>query len=212
MILRNMIKCFSRAAWGLSWSESNAVATDGTVNTWGSINYFLPTYSNGDVPSQTILNNVLDNFEDFWNGSTLNGAGSTSYFNTYVLLLVGTGTTPPTVDDYKLEAPLFNDDITLLAVSNPCGIMNGTLTATYQNQGDTNITINELGAGVIIGLGNNSSNASVTSSSSTAPQYGGCFQLTRSVLTVPVILEPGATRTFSVTIDLTNLATEVVNT
>lgn len=211
MILRNMIKCFSKAAWGLSWSESNAVATDGTVNTWGALNYFLPTYSNGDVPSQTVLYNVLSKFEKFWNGSTLNDSSSVNY-STYMLLLVGTGTTPPTVDDYKLEAPLFNDDITLLAVSNPCGIMNGTITATHQNQGDTNITINELGAGVIIGLGNTNSTASVTSSSSNAPLYGGCFQLTRSVLTVPVILEPGATRTFSVTIDLTNLATEVVNT
>lgn len=208
MILRNMIKCFSRAAWGQSWSKCSAVATDGTVNTWGTINYFLPTYSEEDeIPSQTVLYNVLSKFEKFWNASTLNSG--TSSYDSFMLVLVGTGTTPPTVDDYKLEAPLFDDDITLLTVSNPCGIMNGTITATYQNQGDTNITINELGGGVVVGSG---SRPSVTDSDPTYPTYGGCFQLTRSVLTVPVILEPGATRTFSVTIDLTNLATEVVNT
>ncbi len=71
--------------------------------------------------------------------------------NNYSFMLFGSGTTPPTIDDYKMEAPLDTDDIQYVSQSVAASVNSETdtyemiFTNTLRNMTDTDIVIREVG-------------------------------------------------------------------
>ena len=126
------------------------------------------------------------------NGSTAGGTSAGTVFssNNYNKVTLGSGNTPPTVDDLSLENKI--NDLTLLTrtmdnSSAAYGDVNGivTYTAVYKNNTENNITVSELG--VEAGEGYTSSG------------WGGIVLLVREVIT-PITIAPGETYTFTVKI------------
>lgn len=95
----------------------------------------------------------------------------------------GTGTTPPSVDDYCLETPI--DSLTQVSTSYT---MNNyyednfleTITTTLQNNTSEDITVNEIGA--------------VGSTGATSAL------IARDVLSTPVVITAGSQKTFTIQI------------
>ena len=110
-------------------------------------------------------------------------------------ICVGSGTTPPTVDDYKLENPLL--DLTyqggVLNYQGNTLIYSGIVT----NNTTAPVTINEVGV-----------HASSSSSSSSS---SGSALLIRTVLQEPITLAVGDSRTFSVAVDLDKMLETTTN-
>lgn len=93
----------------------------------------------------------------------------------------GTGTTPPTIDDYK-----FSGDLVTLTLVSSSGVAhngsNGSIFAmVVNNQTQEAMTINEIGLFI------------------RTPT--GCVMLTRDVLPQPVVLQPGESKGFQIYID-----------
>lgn len=129
----------------------------------------------------TILQNTKDAYST---GVALSFNTNTSSLGANNWICVGSGTTPPTVDDYKLENALL--DLTyqgrLLNYQNNTLIFSGIVT----NNTEAPVTINEVG---------------VLLSSSSSSSSGSAL-IARTVLQEPVILAVGDSRTFSVAVNL----------
>ena len=108
-------------------------------------------------------------------------------------IVVGSGTTPPTVFDYNLAAPI--NDNNFIEVSSSCrNAQNGTssylepiilaCSKIYYNKGQEDIIVNEIG---IMGDKYNAS----------SNQH---YLFAREVLDSPVVVHPGESATFSITI------------
>ena len=108
-------------------------------------------------------------------------------------IIVGSGTTPPTVFDYNLAAPI--NDSNFIEVSSSCrNAQNGAssylepvilaCSKIYYNKGQEDIIVNEIG---IMGDKYNASNN----------QH---YLFAREVLDSPVVVHPGESATFSITI------------
>lgn len=110
------------------------------------------------------------------------------------LFFLGTGNTPPTIDDYKLSGALITG---LTAQTVLTTVTNNTIVFSViaTNNTETPVTINELG----LGAKNNSSNNNFA------------ILLTRDVLPTPVTLNTGDSKTFSVTIDFRSLTNSYNN-
>lgn len=109
--------------------------------------------------------------------------------NLNVLICVGNGTTPPTIDDTKLENAILDlDYLGGMCVLNKQTI---TVTTTWQNNTGAPITIKELGIHC-------SANVSYAQDESTHAPF---VILTRSVLEQPVVMQDGESRTFSIAIN-----------
>lgn len=107
-------------------------------------------------------------------------------------VIIGTGTTPPTLDDYYLSGDLitgFNFSYSSTIESDDNG---STITALYTitNSGDTAFTIGEIG---LI--------ANLYSSSYSGSKYNGLLE--RTVLDTPVTIEPGGVGQVTYTITFT---------
>lgn len=103
-----------------------------------------------------------------------------------VLLLLGTGDTAPTIDDYKLDN-IWSDYTVITQV---CSNMN----ANYDNN-----------AFLISRSIQNTSSESVTVKEQAiclSQRYGGNIIIAREVLAEPVVLQPGKKHTFTMTIGL----------
>lgn len=120
-------------------------------------------------------------------------SSSGSYGGNLTFILPGTGTTPATVDDYKLEAPLFSLD--LVGISTGSGIGTGSIATTYQNNTSNTINITELG--IVAATSRKPSSAAYLS------DYMECVQLSREVLATPIVMKPGDVKTLSITIQYT---------
>lgn len=103
-------------------------------------------------------------------------------------LCLGSGTTSPTFNDYKIEAPLDMSTLNLTAQSHSASNYKVTQTATIQNTGNTNFTFSE-----IVLAGYNS---------------GVLIALTRDVVS-PITIEAGKSKTVTVVIDFASMATSV---
>ena len=106
-----------------------------------------------------------------------NSVGTTSW-----AFIFGDGTTPPTIEDYKLSGNIVEPSI----VSGTGSATNGSNGITWQmtviNNTENSITIGEIGlCNELLGI--------------------GCIMLTRDVLPQPVVLEPGASKGFQIFID-----------
>lgn len=117
--------------------------------------------------------------------------------NVYSLIFIalGSGTTPPTVDDYKLVSKIPDaitnySNNTLTYFSNTMIL---TQTVTNISTNTENIEVNEVG----IGLAGNQTLS-----------YP-CFLITRSVLPETVVIAPGETKTFTVTLDTSKFINNV---
>ena len=112
-----------------------------------------------------------------------------------IFIALGSGTTPPTVDDYKLVSKI-SDTITKYT-SNTLTFLGNTIiltqTVTNSSTNTENIEVNEVG----IGLAEN-----------TTLTYP-CLLITRSVLPETVVIAPGETKTFTVTLDTSKFINNV---
>lgn len=103
-------------------------------------------------------------------------------------LCLGSGTTPPTFNDYKIEAPLDMSTLALTAQNHSASNYKVTQTATIQNTGDTDFTFSEI---LLAGYND-----------------GVLIALTRDVIS-PVTIEAGKSKTITVVIDFASMATSV---
>lgn len=114
------------------------------------------------------------------------------------LCLVGGGTTPATVEDRQLENLYTTDQLTQNTQSLSYLNEKMNVTTTYTNKTDSNLTINEIGLGMY--------NQHMFSPNTTG--NCGAALLTREVLSTPIVLAPGESRTFALTIDFLDMLTQ----
>lgn len=110
-------------------------------------------------------------------------------------LVIGSGSTPPTIDDYKMEnAITTNLNAGGVTRSFNANTSNSSLTVVQPivNIGTNAITISEIGL-----FGRSSANS-----------QSACLLLSRDVIT-PVTIAPNESKTFVVTIDFTQMSTNV---
>lgn len=201
MLLSNFYKAQGAAVFGqqLSSSEVYSSSLKNTFNTGldGSPAYntymtvlYSPGFTNfsGSQNIQNFYTAVKTAYS-----TTQGHIDSGSYGGNLTFILPGTGTTPATVDDYKLEAPLFSLD--LVGVSTGFGIGTGSLATTYQNNTSNTINITELG---IV-----AATSKKSSSSASLAGHMECVQLSREVLATPIVMKPGDVKTLSITIQYT---------
>lgn len=98
-------------------------------------------------------------------------------------LMLGTGTTAPTADDYRLESPI-TKNLSCDSVSVSRTSITKTYTATFTNSGSSDITVTEVGFIVYIRYFN--SNTSENSDH---------FLMDRTVLETPITIPAGESRT-----------------
>lgn len=105
------------------------------------------------------------------------GSGSATW-----AFIFGDGTTPPTIEDYKLSGNIVEPSIIAGTGSASNGSNGSTWQMTVVNNTGSSITIGEIGL-------------------CTQMAKYGCVMLTRDVLPQPVVLEPGASKGFQIFID-----------
>ena len=148
-----------------------------------------PSYIDTKGVSTTSIHGVKLNYSLESNNN--NGNNSIAEYNgtmNSLRLCLGSGTTPPTFNDYKIEAPLDMSTLTLTAQSHSASNYKVTQTATIQNVGDTDFTFSE-----ILLTGHNG---------------GATIALTRDVIS-PVTVEAGKSKTVTVVIDFAAMSTSV---
>ena len=98
----------------------------------------------------------------------------------HISIVVGSGDVAPTYDDYKMGNPLDLSTVTQSYSTNG-GVM--TFVKTFKNDSGSEVTVKEVG---LFG---------------TPENYGCCVVLTRTVLSSPVTIANGETKTFTVVVD-----------
>ena len=133
--------------------------------------------------SVTTFNTLV--LSSYYTGKSFQGLGT--YLSPAILL--GSGTTPATVEDYYLETLI----TTLTHIRSTKSRNNNTLTftTTWQNNTGAAITINEFGVHMV--------NKRTTTKDTTSIMY------TRTVSEEPVVMQPGDSRTFTVSIDFSKM-------
>lgn len=134
---------------------------------------------------------------DYVNNNTKYISGSYGSSNVGIGLVIGSGTTPPELTDYKLENEVtsgFTENTGSVTFGSDKIILSMTITATSA------ITINEVGIRAVM---------SAISLSSTRDQSS--VLLTRSIISEPAVLNSGDTKTFTVEIDYNTFVDNVNN-
>lgn len=157
------------------------------VNGTGTVPILKPTYGiagGADLSVAYSTNIYADNYDEVNEGmpSTI-GIG----------VALGSGTTPPTIDDYKMEnAITTNLNAGGVTRSFNANTSNSSLTVVQPivNTGTNTITISEIG---------------LFGKKSPTSTYG-CILLSRDVIT-PVTIAPNESKTFVVTIDFAQMST-----
>ncbi len=111
--------------------------------------------------------------------STINSTGTIG--NGYLML--GTGTTAPTANDYHLESPI-TTNLSCDSVSVSRTSLTKTYTATFTNSGSSDITVTEVGFIVYIYYVYSSNN-----------ENSDHFLMDRTVLETPITIPAGESRT-----------------
>ena len=139
--------------------------------------------SNARISGVSLYYNLNSNYN--------NGNNSSADYNGNMVqlrLCLGSGTTPPTFNDYQIEAPLNMSTLVLTAQSHSALNYKVTQTATIQNTGNTDFTFSEV---LLAGYNN-----------------GVLIALTRDVIS-PVTVEAGKSKTVTVVIDFAAMSTSV---
>lgn len=148
-----------------------------------------PEYIDTKGVSTSSIHNVSLNYDLKSNNN--NGNDSSYDYNGNMVqlrLCLGSGTTPPTFNDYSIETPLNMSTLVLTAQSHSASNYKVTQTVTIQNTGNTNFTFSEV---LLAGYNN-----------------GVLIALTRDVIS-PVTVEAGKSKTITVVIDFAAMATSV---
>lgn len=172
-----------KESWGFG---GNTTSTPRIKFTDGSLYSYLLSYPKA-IASTTIA--LLPS-------KFYNTAENASWGTAYSYMVLGTGDTPPTVEDYKLSGELITS---LTYQGQPTLNDNNSLTYSIlvTNNTEQPVTIKEVC--LAIGTGNTSQSA------------GAAALLTRDVLPNPVTLNVGDSKTFSITIDFRSLTDTTVN-
>lgn len=118
-------------------------------------------------------------------------------------LVVGSGTTPVTDDDYKLDVPITT--LTAVCATTSCKTEDTgeklspttfVISTTYRNNTDSPVVVKEIG--IMIPVGYASSRTLNNNALSSCLIY-------REVLETPVTIEPNQMRTFSITTDVATI-------
>lgn len=166
--------------------------TDGPTQSKGSSNESGLCIGYGRYESTAVTGNYFPS-----DGYVNTGGTNTTAQTT---LVIGSGTTPATVDDYKLETPITT--LTPIAATTLCKDKDTgdtlsptefTITTTYRNDTDAAVTVNEVGIMIPAGY-----RSTVGNSLSSCLIY-------REVLATPVTVEPGQIRTFTLTTDVATM-------
>lgn len=173
----------------LQWAEESYTTNNHNYrDTVRSFNYNWTTNGNSFISEQTTYD---------WIGLSRNTNSNNVFFaaNGFTLF-VGTGETPVTPDDYKLDNPL------TLNVLNACCIENEdktiTTTRIFQNITGNEVTIKEIGLYLFRSW---ASGNSLYSGGSTP-----IVMIGRKVLETPITLADGECYTFSYTIDMNKIS------
>lgn len=165
------------------------------------------TMANSAVKVYKLTSNVMTNRQYNSNSSnnqlTTNGtltynekATTGSYVFSSWGIVLGTGTTPPTIDDYKMESYIPEGTLSYTGSSFTLPLENGewanngtfSLTQTVANNTETPITVTELG---VYNSGNTGTSIK-------------CILLTRDIID-PITIRPNETKTFIVSWDLSDI-------
>ena len=124
--------------------------------------------------------------------------------STQTTLVVGSGTTPVTDDDYKLDTPITT--LTAVSATTSCKTDDTgatlspttfTITTTYRNGTEAPITVNEIGIMIPVGY-------KYSGSGTMSNALSSCL-IYREVLETPVTIEPNQLRTFSIATDVATI-------
>lgn len=165
------------------------------------------TMANSQVKVYKLTANVMSNRQYNSNSGnnqlTMNGGltyNETAKTGSYVFsswgIVLGTGTTPPTIDDYKMESYIPEGTLSYTGSSFTLPLENGewanngtfSLTQTVANNTENPVTVTELGV----------YNSGLTGTSTR------CILLTHDVIS-PVTIQPNETKTFVVAWDLSDI-------
>lgn len=168
-------------------AHSSRIATyGGTLET--NSNYLFSSYQQG------LNESVKNRMQKYYtNESPYNPLNSTKL---NVLICAGTGTTPPQIDDTKLESAIL--DLSFLGGICTCSKSTVTVSTTWQNNTGEALTINEIGLHETSDVGSNKTNTPFAI-------------LTRSVLEQPIVMQDGDSRTFSIAINFDKMLETTTN-
>lgn len=197
MFTKNYYKFLTRNLTGLATGDLHGlyIETDGTVgpkyySTYNSISESLPSY----------WDEAMSNLKGYDIKSPIQNNSNSSLFSYGTVL--GTGTTPPTPDDYTLSGAAITTIVNSYSIKNEIDEdnMGMTKTATYTitNSGDTDITIGEIGIFV-----ERRWQSQTTTGLSPQAYHHGFVMIERSVLEAPVTIPAGGIGqvTYSIRLD-----------
>ena len=172
-----------------NWYKLLAVKMSNSSYDGGFQNYSGGTQTHGNTNSLNIA--IGSAGSDVYSPSLHNLRTSLGYGG----VILGTGSTPATVDDYRLSGNLINTVSASRSVTSKMTESGITFEALYTitNAGDTAITIGEIG--LVANQYTNSANANYTA------------LLERTVLDTPITIEPGGVGQVTYTITM-NFPTE----
>ena len=186
MILRNFINAVS----------CSIVNSSNTSTRWVDVKNNGTTYGNPSC-SGTYANNGLNQYKEEYTSTS--GSGGTNI--QYMDIALGTGTTAPTIDDYKMENALINV-LTDVSHKSPytsdtsqitrLGWSNLVFTQTVKNETENPVTVTEIG---LFGHLND-----------TYTPVKPIVMYTRDVIS-PVTIGVGESKTFVLTIDFAEMST-----
>lgn len=154
----------------LSTALTNTRLKEGVKCTTGELPKVTTLLAIG--PSNS-LNEVIDS--DMYTDNSISSSASQWAFG------FGTGTTPPTIDDYKFSGDLVTPTFVTSSGTAHNGSNGSIFAMVVINQTQEAMTINEIGL-------------------FRAHSYG-CVMLTRDVFPQPVVLQPGESKGFQIYID-----------
>lgn len=190
MLLNNFRRVLVNTISG-SLGLSQTMGMTGEIKTTGGKVYQPSSQSYIDFPQ---ISGLSSNCNICTSGTRYDSTGTPT--SRFVLqgceIYLGTGNVTPTIDDYKLSGELVTG-LTSQGKSTTANNNSITFSAIATNNTESPVTIKEIGLG---GYYNN-------------PDY--VVLLTRDVLTTPVTLNTGDSKTFSITIDFRSLTDTTVN-
>lgn len=180
-----------------------------------ALHLFSPVSTYPGVANSSISSNSSSDFGDGYynirgtNGSNqsifvVNAQSGTGYLIPPLMLepssiCLGDGTTEVTYDDYKLSGNVVDNKLVRIsrevAYDTETGKWKVTLVATYNNSGDTDITISEWGL-----WRKNVNTMGSYNTFNNSEQY--CALVFREVLDEPIVIEAGTTATLTFSIDI----------
>lgn len=161
-------------------SLASGVATPFTANSSNPLFRKATTGTEYKIKSGS-LSSIYSISGSMYNTKDVNGIETAGCYKGIVL---GTGTTPPTYNDFKIEAPVESSGYSnnSYSISADC---QQVLTQSYTNKSSEDITVTELGLFV--------------SDADSGPSFAKVL-LTRNVIE-PVTIKPNGTKTFTIKID-----------